>query len=66
MSRAIARRQPSGSALLWGRRHREATQALAAQAADAQRLPASTDEPSPAAGEGHGKPAGAGQIHRGA
>jgi hypothetical protein len=52
MPRAMPRRQPSGSALLWGRRHREATQALAAQVADALRSPAPTDDPSPATGEG--------------
>ncbi len=66
MPRASARRQPSGSALLWEQRRREATQALAAQAADAQRPVAQTDDHSPEAGEGHGKPAAAGQIHRGA
>ncbi len=66
MGRAIARRQPSGSALLWEQRRREATQALAAQAAGAQRPVAQTDDPSPKAGEGGGEPGRAAQTLQGA
>lgn len=57
MGRALPRRRPSGSALLWDQRHREATQALAARAAEELRS-GTTDDPSPPAGEGQHAGAG--------
>ncbi len=59
MGRPAPRRgPPSGSVLLWDRRHREATQALAAQVPRLARIDAATDDPSPTAGEGQHAGAG--------
>ncbi|GJE13673.1 hypothetical protein FOHLNKBM_4737 [Methylobacterium longum] len=57
MRRLAPRRSaPSGSVLLWDRRHREATRALAAQVPGAMRAEGVIERPSPAAGGG-GEPA---------
>lgn len=58
MGRPAPRRSPpSGSVLLWNRRHREATRALAAQVPATARSYATTDDPSPSTGEGEREPA---------
>lgn len=57
MGRPAPRRSPpSGSVLLWDRRHRVATRALAAQVPGAMRPESAIERPSPAAGGG-GEPA---------
>jgi len=67
MGRPAPRRSPpSGSVLLWDRRHREATRALAAQVPGAARTNATTDDASPQTGGGEREPARTGWSSTGA